>query len=70
MCDLKKKYLEDPDIGPILEWLESGASPVGPEVAASNPATWHYWLFWELLKIMDGVLFHKYSRKDGTGQHI
>ena len=24
MGDLKKKQLEDPDIGPILKWLESG----------------------------------------------
>ena len=70
MCDLKKKQLEDLDIGPVLKWLESGARPVGLEVAASSPATWHYWLYWESLKIMDGVLFCKFSRKDDTGEHI
>ena len=70
MCGLKKRQLEDPDIGPVLKWLESGARPVGPEVTASSPATQYYWLYWESLKIMDGVLFHKFSRKDGTGEHI
>ena len=57
MCDLKKRQQEDPDIGPILKWLESGARPVGPEVAASIPATQHYWLYQESLKIMDGAVF-------------
>ena len=70
MCDLKKKQLEDPDIGPVLKWVESGARPVGPEVTASIPATWDHWLYWESLKIMDGVLFCKFSRKDDTGEHI
>ena len=70
MCDLKKTQLEDPDTGPVLKWLESGARPIGLEVAASSPATWHYWLFWESLKIRDGVMFCKISRKDGTGEDI
>ena len=52
----------------VLKWLESGARPVGPEVVASSPATWHYRLYWESSKVMDGVLLHKFSRKDGTGQ--
>ena len=42
---------------------------VGPKVAASSPTTQHYWLYWESLKLIDGVLFHKFSRKDGTGEH-
>ena len=70
MCDLKKKQLEHPDICPILKWLESGARPVGLVVVASSPATRHYWLFWESQKIMDGVLFCKFSGKNGTGEHI
>ena len=71
MCNLQKKQLEDPDIGPVLKWLlESGARPVGPQVAASSPATWHYWFYWESLKVMDGVLLCKFSRKDGTGEHM
>ena len=70
LLHLKKKQLEDPDIGPVLKWLASGARPVGPQVPASSPATWHYWLYWKSFKIMDGILFCKLSRKDGTEQHI
>ena len=57
MHDLRKKQLEDSDISPVLKWLESGSRPIGPEVAASSPATWHYWLYRGSLKITDGVLF-------------
>ena len=40
---LCKKQLHDPDIGPVLECIESGQSPFGPKVCASSPATRHYW---------------------------
>ena len=45
MQDLRKKQMEDPDTSPVLKWLEKGVRPVGPEVAASSPATRHYWLY-------------------------
>ena len=43
--------------------------PAGPKIAASSPATQHYWLYWESLKLIDGVLFHGFSRKESTGEH-
>ena len=55
---LHKKQLDDPDIGPVLEWKESGQRPFGPEVCASSPATRHYWSCWDLLQIQDGMLMH------------
>ena len=61
--------MEDPDISPVMKWLEKGMRPVGPKVAASSPTTRHYWLYWESLKLIDGVLFCRFSRKDGTGEH-
>ena len=67
MQDLRRKQMEDPDTSPVLKWLEKGIRPVGPEVATSSPATQHYWLYWESLKIIDGVLFQRFYRKDGTG---
>ena len=40
---VRKKQLEDPDIGPILKWITSGSRPFGAEVCASSPVTRHYW---------------------------
>ena len=36
---LHKKQLDDPDIGPLLRWKESGQRLFGPEVCTSSPAT-------------------------------
>ena len=67
MQDLKKKQMEDPHISPMMKWLEPGERPVGPKLASSSPTTWHYWLHWESLKLIYGVLFCRFSRKDGKG---
>ena len=69
MWDLRKKQMEDSDISPLLKWMEKGVRLVGPDVTASSPTTQHYWLYWESLKMIDGVLFCKFYRKDGTGDH-
>ena len=58
-----------PRHSPVMKWLENGVRLVGPKVAASRPTTQHYWLYWESLKLIDGVLFLKFYRKDGTGEH-
>ena len=36
---LRKKQLEDPDIGQIQKWKESGKRQFGPGVCASNDQT-------------------------------
>ena len=52
----------------MLEWKEGGSRPSGQEVAASSPATKHYWLTWGLLSVEDGVLLWKFIKRDGTGE--
>ena len=67
---LHQKQLDDPDIGPVLEWKESGQRPFGQEVCASSPATRHYWNCWDLLQIQDGMLMRCFMRCDATGDHM
>ena len=55
--------MEDLDIGPVMRWLDKGVRLAGPKFAASSPATWHYWLQWESLKLIDGVLFCRFSQE-------
>ena len=70
MVTLRKKQLEDSDIGPILRWFQSGKRPYGPDVCSSSPATRHFWNCWDNLFIKEGVLFRKFVRKDCTGSHF
>ena len=63
---LQKKQKEDPDIGPIFKWVESGERPFGTEVCATSPATRHYWNNWNRLKLRDGLLFRNYGKRDDS----
>lgn len=67
---MRKKQLEDPDVAPVLTWIEAGDRPYGPEVCASSLATRHYWNSWSSLVVSNGVLFRRYTKKDGTGSYF
>lgn len=70
MSKLRVKQLDDPDIKPVLQWKESGTRPLSQTVGKASPATRHYWNLWNTLEIRDGVLFHKFQKKDGTGEYV
>ena len=70
MVNLRKKQLNDRDIGPVLKWMETGVRPYGNEVSAASAATRHYWSYWHSLVLKEGVLHRKFFRKDGTGAHL
>ena len=69
MSTLWKKQMEDSNIGPILNWKESGQRPFGASACESSPATRHYWNLWDSLIIKDGVLFRNFHLKDNSGSH-
>ena len=50
-AELCKKQLDDSDIGPGLQWKESGTRPLGPELWTASAATRHYWNSWNMLQI-------------------
>ena len=50
-AELYKKQLHDPDIGLLLQWIESGTRPFGPEVCTASAATRHYCKSWNMLQI-------------------
>ena len=64
--ELRKKQMEDVNISPTLAWEEKGVHPYGPKVWASSPMTRHYWLHWETLFLQDGILYRKFTKRDGT----
>jgi hypothetical protein len=54
--DMRKFQLEDPDIQPLLRWLE-GNEPTQAELFLDSPATKSYWLRRSQLSIEKGVLY-------------
>ncbi len=65
-AELHRKQKADPDLAPILRWLKAGNAPTPQEVAASSPATRHYWVQRLTLSLQDGVLYRGFTRKNGT----
>ena len=53
----REHQLRDPDIGPVLRWMESGSRPTGAVVARSSPAARHYWTLWKSLVLKGGILY-------------
>ena len=66
---IRRKQLQDPDIGLVLKWMEAGERPGGEEVSHTSPATRSYWLNWEALRLQ-GQLFRRFPRHDGTGVYF
>ncbi|KAM6975889.1 retrovirus-related Pol polyprotein from transposon 412 [Tautogolabrus adspersus] len=60
----------DPDIAPVLGWMEKGSTrPPWAEIAACSPATKAYWAQWKRLYQRDGVLLRRFYCKEGNVQH-
>ncbi len=65
---LRKKQMEDPDLGPVLQWMNQETPPSNQEIAAASPETRHYWIQHGILKVKDGVLYRQFLRENGTWQ--
>lgn len=64
---IKKKQEEDKDISPVLKWKIEGRRPSSQEVCTCSPATRNYWHYWDSLLVIEGVLYKKFEKKDGSG---
>ena len=56
-AELARLQREDPDLGPVMEWLDEGQPPSREEAASWSPLTRELWLGWDQLKRVDGVLY-------------
>ena len=61
---------QDPDLAPVVEWKKSGVRPLSSETQRMAPATRHYWLYWDSLELIDGVLCRRFTKKDNSGSYL
>ena len=58
---MRKFQQQDPDISFVVNWLKADSQrPPRDVVAGYSPSVRNYWLHWDLLILIDGVLFRKY----------
>ena len=69
MPELRKMQQDDPDLGPVVTWAEEKERPKGADVAHLSPATKHFWIYFKMLVLRQGVLFRKTYTSSGTEQY-
>ena len=52
-----------------LVWLFKLKEPSSSDMVDKSPATRHYWIIWDLLFLKNGLLYKKFVKKDGSGEH-
>jgi len=60
----------DPHLGPLLQWKQSGVRPQFQEIADCRPQTRHYWYLWDSLDLREGLLYKKLCRRDGIDDYV
>ena len=68
--DVRASQRDDPTIAPILQAMLNSSKPSGDEMEATSPATRHYWLLWENLRLVNGVLCKAFAKRNGTGEYL
>ncbi|CAC5421923.1 unnamed protein product [Mytilus coruscus] len=67
--ELHKMQENDPDLGPLLKWKESGHRPTNSDIQQNSAATRHYWHIWDSIVLINGLLYKNFSRRDGVEDH-
>ena len=65
--DIKAAQQQDPDISPILAWVEDGRRPDKIELAPCGAETKNIVAQWTLLSLRDGILYRE-TKKRQTGE--
>ena len=67
---LKEMQLQDEDIQPLFDWLETSTKPNSNSVSALSPSTRHYLCCWDDLVLKDGIIFRKFDHRDGSNNFL
>ncbi|KAK3083752.1 hypothetical protein FSP39_002614 [Pinctada imbricata] len=65
LVDICSFQREDPDLGPLHEWIDNNSVPNRDEVARYSPATRKFWLNWKNITRESNVLYQKIMDKAG-----
>jgi hypothetical protein len=62
---LSTEQLKDPDIGPILQEIETGQRPEWKDIADRSPTYKSFWAHWKSLAVRNGILEHNWESANG-----
>jgi len=59
--EIQEEQMHDPDLKPILLWLQDNYEPRMMELKLSSKATRYYWMCRSQLQLEKGVLFYRWE---------
>jgi hypothetical protein len=65
---LRTEQLNNPEIGPILQEVETGPRPVWKDIADRSPTYKSYWAQWKSLAVRNGILERNWESANGRPQ--
>jgi hypothetical protein len=65
---LRTEQLNDPDIGPILQDVETGRRPEWKDITDRSPTYKSYWAQWKSLAVRNGILEHNWESANGRSK--
>ena len=64
-AEMSAAQKQDPDIGPLLSWLNSHGRPPWSTVAPCSETFKYYWAQWDSLRLREGVLYRLWESPTG-----
>ena len=64
-AEMSAAQKQDPDIGPLLSWLNSHDRPPWSTVAPCSETLKYYWAQWDSLRLSEGVLYRLWESPTG-----
>lgn len=60
----------DPDVSFIMQKVKEGTKPNKSEMELRSPTARHYWVIWDNLEIVDGILYKVFKCSDGRADSM
>jgi len=68
--ELEELQQKDPNIGPLWLWLEAGVRPPREFLDCDSSELKSYWPQFDSLVLVEGVVYRRFERPDGTNQYL
>ena len=64
---MRIEQLQDVDIAMLLQAKEENIKPSSKDMVDKSATSRHYWIYWDILFVHNGVLMKSFKKKNGTG---
>ena len=68
--DMKLYQYEDPDVGRVLKWVETGEKPPEEKIQHFDPETGNLWGQFESLVVVEELLYRKFEDEAGNLKYL